>query len=134
MDQSRTLESYAHRVTVTLRYADTDRQGHINNAVFATLLESGRVALIYNPEKPLAEKGCSFVIARLELDFLAELNWPGDALVGSSFTKLGRSSFELAQAIFQDGNCAAVSRSTMVQISDETRRSHPLSGAMQSFI
>ncbi|HDG9121136.1 TPA: acyl-CoA thioesterase, partial [Pseudomonas aeruginosa] len=33
-----------------IRYADTDRQGHVNNAVFATFLETGRVEIIYDPE------------------------------------------------------------------------------------
>jgi acyl-CoA thioester hydrolase len=28
-----------------VRYADTDRQGHVNNAVFATFLETGRVEI-----------------------------------------------------------------------------------------
>jgi acyl-CoA thioesterase FadM len=27
-----------------LRYNDTDRQGHVNNAIFATFFETGRVA------------------------------------------------------------------------------------------
>ena len=30
-----------------LRYSDTDRQGHVNNAVFSTFLETGRVELLF---------------------------------------------------------------------------------------
>src|SRR5581483_567677 len=66
-----------------LRYADTDRQGHINNAKFATFLETGRVAFLYDPTAPLAPQGCEFVIARLVVDFLAELRWPGEVDIGS---------------------------------------------------
>ena len=36
-----------------LRYADTDRQGHVNNATFATFLETGRVEFLYNDEAPI---------------------------------------------------------------------------------
>jgi acyl-CoA thioester hydrolase len=46
-----------------VRYADTDRQGHVNNAVFATFLETGRVEVLYNPEYPLLSEGSSFVSA-----------------------------------------------------------------------
>ena len=47
------LESDALRTHEKLRYADTDRQGHVNNAVFATMLETGRVELLYSLDKPL---------------------------------------------------------------------------------
>nr|WP_250157402.1 thioesterase family protein [Tianweitania aestuarii] len=110
-----------------LRYGDTDRQGHVNNAVFSTLLESGRVAIIYDKTDSLAAEGCAFVIARLEIDFRAELAWPGEVVVGTAVSKIGRSSFELTQGIFRDGTCAALSRSVIVQMSEESRRSHPLS-------
>ena len=63
----------------TLRFADTDRLGHVNNAVFATFCESGRVAFFYDPAALLVPPGCAVVIARLVLDFRAEMHWPGVA-------------------------------------------------------
>ena len=50
------LEDFVGQAYDKLRYGDTDRQGHVNNAVFATFMETGRVELIYNPEDPLAFK------------------------------------------------------------------------------
>lgn len=117
---------YPQQVVEKLRYRDTDRQGHVNNAVFSTLLEAGRVSVIYDPARPLAGAGCAFVIARLEVDFRAELNWPGEVVVGTAVAKIGRSSFELTQGIFQNDACAALSRSVIVQMDEATRRSHPL--------
>jgi len=35
---------------------------HVNNAVFASMLETGRVELLYNPDRPLADPEGSFVI------------------------------------------------------------------------
>src|SRR5258708_31098164 len=86
-----------------LRYNDTDRQGHVNNAVFATLFETGRVALLYDESKPLRELGTAFVIARLAIDFHAEITWPGAIDIGTRVGKLGRSSIGLEQALFQNG-------------------------------
>jgi acyl-CoA thioester hydrolase len=125
---------YPHQVTEKLRYGDTDRQGHVNNAVFSTLLEAGRVSFIYDPAQPLAGKGCAFVIARLEVDFRAELNWPGDVVVGTAVAKIGRTSFELTQALFQNDSCAALSRSVIVQMDEATRRSHPLTDHAQAVL
>jgi acyl-CoA thioester hydrolase len=36
------LRDFAVYSVDKLRYGDTDRQGHVNNAVFATFLETGR--------------------------------------------------------------------------------------------
>ncbi|UCF22768.1 MAG: acyl-CoA thioesterase, partial [Ralstonia sp.] len=62
------LDDFPMQTADKLRYGDTDRQGHVNNAVFATFLESGRVELIYNADDPLAAPGAQFVIAQLVLD------------------------------------------------------------------
>ena len=66
------LDAYPVRTFDTVRYGDTDRQGHVNNAVFSTYLESGRVTLLLDPDAPLADPGAAFVIARLTLDFLGD--------------------------------------------------------------
>jgi len=113
----------------TIRYCDTDRQGHVNNAVFVTLLETGRVPILYSRERPILEPGTAFVIARLELDFKSELNWPGEAKVGTRVQSIGRSSIRLQQAIFQNDVCAANAETVIVLMDETTRRSRPLSEA-----
>ncbi|QRM28926.1 thioesterase family protein [Microvirga sp. VF16] len=122
----RTLEDYPSRSSTDIRFADLDRQGHVNNAVFATFSEIGRVAFMYDPERPLATEGRSFVIARLVIDFRAELFWPGTVDIGTGVLRIGRSSFTLAQGIFNDGRLAATTEATIVMVDKETRRSTPL--------
>jgi len=112
-----------------LRYADTDRQGHVNNSVFSTALETGRVELLYAPDAAIVEPHKSFVIARLELDFRGELTWPGEVAIGTSVESVGRTSFTLAQALFQRDRCVALARTVIVQVDDDTHRATPLSAA-----
>ena len=119
-------ELHKHFVTVTLRYADTDRQGHVNNAVFATFLESGRVSILYALDSPAAPPGASFVIARLALDFLAELHWPGEVVVGTTILKLGQSSVTIGQGIFFGDQCVATAETVIVLIDESTRKSRPM--------
>lgn len=109
-----------------LRYADTDRQGHINNAVFATFFESGRVAFLYDPKVPLAPPGCEFVIARLVIDFRNELRWPGTVDIGSVVIGVGRSSITVGQGIFSGDACVATGETVVVLTDATTRRSTPL--------
>jgi acyl-CoA thioester hydrolase len=127
MTQSLLLEQFPLRSTDKLRYADTDRQGHVNNAVFATLFETGRVDLLYDETKPLREPGTAFVIARLAIDFHAEIVWPGAIDIGTRVARLGRSSIGLEQALFQNGRCVAQAESVLVLMNEATRKSHPLS-------
>jgi acyl-CoA thioester hydrolase len=121
------LESYPLRAMDTIRYADTDRQGHVNNAVFATWCETGRTLFLYDPDQPLAPAGAGFVIARLAIDFRAEAHWPGRVEIGSRVTMISRSSFSFAQGIFQAGRCVATAENVIVLVDQSTRRSRPLS-------
>lgn len=109
-----------------IRYADTDRQGHVNNATFSTFLETGRVEFLYNAEYPLLAEGASFVIASLKLNFLKEITWPGQVEIGTGMIKIGNSSIVMYQQLFQQGQCMATAETVIVQVDDQTGRSKPL--------
>jgi acyl-CoA thioester hydrolase len=120
------LAAFPVRVPDLIRYGDIDRQGHVNNAVFSTYFETGRVAIIHDAKDGLQVAGATSVLARVEIDFLRELHWPGTVEVGTAVGEIGRSSYVFVQAIYRDGHCAATARSTMVLIDAATRRARPL--------
>jgi acyl-CoA thioester hydrolase len=121
------LEEFPARTSDKICYGDTDRQGHVNNAVFATFLETGRVEILHGRGDSLADPGAAFVIARLVLDFRAEVTWPGEVTIGTRVAAIGRSSVKLEQGIFQNGKCVATAETTIVQMDETTRSSRPLS-------
>lgn len=110
-----------------IRYADTDRQGHVNNAVFATFLETGRVEILYDPDRSLMSPGGEFVIASLKLDFKDELHWPGEVTIGTYIRRLGSSSIHVGQVLYQGECCVAEAETVVVQIDESTRKGMPLS-------
>lgn len=109
-----------------VRYADTDRQGHVNNATFAIFLETGRVEVLYNPDLPILAAEASFVIASLKLDFIKEITWPGRVDTGTGILKIGNSSIRIYQKLFQSDHCVAHAETVVVQVDDRTQRSTPL--------
>lgn len=121
-----TLESFPARTHDKVRYADTDRQGHVNNAAFATFCETGRVEFLFNPEQPLYPPGTAFVIARLVLDFRGEIRWPGTVEIGTRVEQIGRSSLTLKQALFQGEHLVATAETVIVLMDEKTRRSTSL--------
>lgn len=130
----RTFEEFPFKTYDKVRYADTDRQGHVNNAAFSTFLETGRVEFLYNPRDPLAADGASFVIANLGLTFLSEITWPGRVDIGTGVAKVGNSSLRLFQGLFQEGRSVATAETVIVQMSEASRKSHPLSEKARAFL
>ena len=126
MDGPVDLDQFSLKTHEKLRYADTDRQGHVNNAVFSTMLETGRVEVLYDSNAPLAGPGCAFVIAGQSLNFRSEISWPGRVDIGTRICKVGRSSVTLEQALFQNGRLAATAKTVIVQMNEANRRSEPL--------
>ena len=110
----------------TIRYGDTDRQGHVNNATMATFFETGRVAILYGLEHPILAKDSSFVLASIKLDYLKETNWPGTVEIGTAIAKVGKSSIHFIQQVFQNNICVARAESVSVQVLNETGKSTPL--------
>jgi acyl-CoA thioester hydrolase len=117
-----------------LRYGDTDRQGHVNNAVFATFCETGRVSFLYDDTLQLAEPGANFVVVRLELDFRAELFYPGQVDIGTRVLAIGRSSFRVGQGIFKGDVCTATAESVMVLMDEATRKAKPLTPQLREWL
>ena len=71
--------------------------------MFSTFLESGRVIILYGEEYGLIVPGTSFVLARISIDFLGEMHWPGEVEIGTAVSRVGNSSIGLDQALFVDG-------------------------------
>ncbi len=112
--------------TDVLRFGDTDAFGHVNNAVFATLCESGRVHFFRTHLDPTLPPGAFWVIARLVIDFRAELHYPGEVRTGTWPIRLGRSSLTFEQVLVANGVTAATAESVCVLMDAETRRPTPL--------
>jgi acyl-CoA thioester hydrolase len=117
---------YATWTMDTIRFGDTDKLGHVNNAAFSTFLETGRVHVLLDPARALNRPGISFVIAKLILDFKAEMHWPGQAHIGTRCKSIGRSSFVLEQIILQNDTVVALAETVMVMFDETTRKSTPL--------
>ena len=119
-------EQFPGRTGDIIRFGDLDPQGHVNNTVFATYFETGRVMLLREPGNELGALGVTTVLARLDISFLREMHWPGTVEIGTGTTQIGRSSYSFLQAIFHECECAATANATMVMIDRATRKAHPL--------
>jgi len=123
-----TLENYPLKTYDKIRYNDTDKQLHVNNAVFSTFVETGRNELVYDPKLNLTHDS-TYVIASLSLDYIAEIIWPGTVDIGTAVSDIKNSSFKLLQGVYQNGQLVAAAESIVVQVDNQTKRSKPLTAA-----
>lgn len=127
------LTDFPARTYDKLRYGDTDRQGHVNNAVFTTLFETGRLTLM-EANRPLLEPGFTFVVARLCADYRAEIFWPGTVEIGTGVKSVGNSSITFIQALFQGEKCVATAESVVVQVDAKEHRPAPIGEKMRGLL
>jgi acyl-CoA thioester hydrolase len=120
---SRDRSDYSHWTSVSIRYSDQDPMQHINNVAITAFLESGRAGLFGHmfSETPLQLQG--LVLARLTVDYLREITFPGSVEVGGMLAALGDRSMTTRYAIFQRDTCCVVSESINVFFDPKTRRS-----------
>jgi len=120
------LEDFPYRLSDNVRFGDLDPNQHVNNAVYATYLETGRVTLMKDPQYGLTPPGLAWIMVRLDIHFRAELRWPGKIELGLGVSKFGRTSVTFDQVVFSEGKCVASAVSVGVLIDDATRRPTPL--------
>jgi acyl-CoA thioester hydrolase len=126
LDSTPRLEDFPYRLADTVRFADLDPNQHVNNAVYATYFETGRVTLMKDRKHGLVPDGLAWIMVRLDIHFRAELRWPGQIELGLGVTKFGRTSVTFDQVVFSEGRCVASAQAVTVLIDEVTRKPTPL--------
>jgi acyl-CoA thioester hydrolase len=127
LDSTPRLEDFPFRLTDNVRFADLDPNQHVNNAVYATYFETGRVTLMKDRAYGLMPEGLGWIMVRLAIHFRAELRWPNQIELGLGVAKFGRTSVTFDQVVFSEGKCVASARTVTVLINASSRKPTPLS-------
>ena len=115
----------AYVTTQRLRFCDTDAIGHVNNAVYSVMCEAGRSELAARCGLLAPDLGRVVVIARMELDFLREMNWPGEIRIETEVARVGTKSFDFRQRLWQDAVLVGRALTVLAVIDTATRRALP---------
>jgi acyl-CoA thioester hydrolase len=89
-----------------VRFRDCDAMGHVNNAVYSTYLEQARIAVLGGLDP--------FILARVEIDFRAELRAGEEVEVRSRCSRIGTKSFDLEHQIWAGDRLVADAKSVLV--------------------
>jgi acyl-CoA thioester hydrolase len=116
---------------IEIRWRDVDAYGHVNNAVYLNYLEEARDAWVQTVLGAVSGSTWDFVLARVEIDFRAELTQDdGAVIVRCALDRIGRSSVGTREEVRKrDGTISAEARSIVVPRDPGTGRSRPLTDA-----
>ncbi len=115
---------FAHRVSIAVRFADTDAMGHVNNAVYLTYCEVARIRYwtdVTGQPVALGTEGAeSLILAEARITYRAPAFHGEDVTVETRATRIGRSSFTLEHRLLacvpaDDPRLVALSESTLVR-------------------
>ncbi|MCB2060532.1 MAG: thioesterase family protein [Novosphingobium sp.] len=98
-----------------VRFEDLDMLGHVNNAAAVAMLQEARVAFHRELElSHFGQGGPRTVVVNMNVEFGAELTYPGVAEIATGILGIGRTSYTFGQLIRQNGQGAVYARVTMV--------------------
>jgi acyl-CoA thioester hydrolase len=115
------------RVLETM-FSDMDIHKHVNNVAIARFFEEGRAALQRAIRKQCPGEFAEVVLAGFEVHYLREVSYPGPVEVAIGTGRVGTSSFDSVAALFQNGECAALSWATDTRRNAGHTASQPLTG------
>jgi acyl-CoA thioester hydrolase len=90
-------------VPIQLRFGDTDKLGHVNNAAYASFAEVGRLELL----RSLGIEAPSVILARQAIDFRRQVALGDECSITSSVVEVGNTSITLSQVLRANGLVAA---------------------------
>lgn len=108
------LASYPEQIITQTRFQDLDPNGHLNNVAFAALFENARVRSMLRPmQHEQHRNGERTLIVSITINYLAEGSFPDDVTLATGVGVIGRSSWVIVQAMFQNGRCIATADSVI---------------------
>ncbi|HXH89080.1 MAG TPA: thioesterase family protein [Gaiellaceae bacterium] len=116
------MSDFPHVRRERVRFRDCDSMGHVNNAVYSTYLEEARIDVVGSLS--------AFILARVEIDFRAELRAGEEIEVGSRVGRIGTKSFDLEHEIRAGERLVAEAKSVLVAYDYDLAASVPLSGEL----
>lgn len=112
-----------YSMTVTPKFGDIDGLGHVNNTVMPGWFEQARnpIYRFFNPEFKF--ENWNLILARYEVDFVAQLFFDQDVEIRTYISKIGRSSFDVYQEAWQGDKLCTKGRTVLVHFDFNEQRS-----------
>lgn len=112
--------------TVTPSFGDIDGLRHVNNCMLPIWFELSREPIfrLFHPD--LSYDGWRLIMARIGVDFVAQMRLGFDVEIRTSIRKIGRSSLTVYQEAWQNGQLGAKGEAVIVHYDFANQKSLPI--------
>ena len=100
------MQNFKHKVLIQIRFKDTDKMGHVNNANYLTYIEYARIKYFDDVIGTNVKWSHSVgvILARVEIDYKAPVFLRDSIFVYTRCSRLGTKSFTLDWVIVREKN------------------------------
>ncbi len=104
-------------VEIQMRFRDLDPMGHVNNAVYLSYCEYARTQFYMKHAFKRSLHDIDFILAHVEIDYLAAAEWGDEVIVSVWPSKIGESSFTLSYELREKKSDRLLAKSSSIQVS-----------------
>ena len=112
--------------TITPRFCETDALGHINNTVVPEWFEQARTPIFKMFTPDLNPHDWKLIIARVEVEYTAQLKYGSDVVLKTCLEKVGNSSMYIHQEAWQNDVLAARGKAVMIHYDYDSESATPI--------
>lgn len=130
------LDDFRHQMRMDVRWGDVDMLGHVNNAKYFTYDESSRIQYFepFGASDPRMWKDYGLILASIGADFIQQVHYPAQLVVGTRITKIGRSSMTSLSGLFVDKQLMAAVRGVLVWFDYVNQKALPVPETIRAAI
>ena len=114
------------------RFSDTDALGHISNTSLPVWFEQARTPVFRIFHPTLEVETWPLIIARLEVDLMAQSYWHMPVKIRTGIGKIGNSSFHVVQEAWQNGKQIARGVAVLIHFDYKAEKALPIPDEIRS--
>lgn len=114
-----------------VRFYETDALAHVSNTVIAGWFETAREPIfrLFTPELDL--HNWPLILASLKVDFIKQIYYGHEVEIRTFISRIGTSSFDVYQEVWQQGDKCASGTCAMVHFSYTSQSAVPIEGRLR---
>ena len=114
------------------RFSDTDALGHINNTLVPVWFEGARDPIFKMFMPDLDVTNWQLILAKIDVTFHTQMHYGSSMEVKTYITRIGNSSFDVYQELWQNNSKCASGKAVMVHFCFKQQKSKVISAEVLS--
>ena len=123
---------FKSKINIQIRMTDLDPLGHVNNGVFYSYYDAGRLHYLNQINEDTSWEAINVVIVHIECDFMESIVFQDDISVETKVIELGNKSIKMMQRII-DNNTQKVKSTCLSVLSGYDKQNNTSKAISEEF-